>query len=138
MNSIVCVKRVADTEARIKVAGDGANIDPAGVKFVLNPYDEFALEAALKHREAAGTGEVTAITVGGAEAGEALRTALAMGADKAVLLKADGAPEGLAVAMALAAELRERDFDLALFGMKAIDDDLQAVAAMVGELLELP
>src|SRR5690606_37998845 len=69
---------------------------------------------------------------------ETLRTLLAMGADSAVLLKAEGAPEGLAVAQAIAAELKAREFDLALFGMKAIDDDLQAVGPMVAELLELP
>jgi electron transfer flavoprotein beta subunit len=134
----VCVKRVPDTEARIRIGGDGASIDPAGVKFVLNPYDEFAVEAALKHREAAGSGEVTVISAGAAESAETLRTALAMGADQAVLLKTDGPQEGLAVARALADELRSRDFDLALFGLKAIDDDLQAVGPMVAELLELP
>jgi electron transfer flavoprotein beta subunit len=105
---------------------------------VLNPYDEFALEAALKHKEARGEGEVTAVSVGPAEASEALRTALATGADAAVLLRASPGAEGLAVAEALASELRGRDFDLALFGMKAIDDDLQAVGPMVAELLELP
>jgi electron transfer flavoprotein beta subunit len=138
MKAVVCVKRVPDTEARIRVGGDGVSIDATGVKFILNPYDEFAVEAALKHREAAGAGEVTVLTVGGPESAETLRTALAMGADQAVLLKAEGAPEGLAVAEAIAAELRERDFDVALFGIKAIDDDLQAVGPMVAELLELP
>jgi electron transfer flavoprotein beta subunit len=135
---IVCVKRVPDTEARIRIAGDGASVDPAGIKFVMNPYDEFAVEAALKHREAAGDGEVTALSVGGPESAETLRTALAMGADNAVLLRAEGQPEGLAVARAIADEVRGRGFDLLLFGMKAIDDDLQAVGAMVAELLELP
>jgi electron transfer flavoprotein beta subunit len=138
MKIAVCVKRVPDTEARIRIAPDGVSVESAGVKFVLNPYDEFAVEAALRHRDAAGEGEVTVLSVGPAETGEALRTALAMGADRAVLLKADGAPEGLAVAEAIAAELRGQDFDLILFGMKAIDDDLQAVGAMVSELLELP
>lgn len=138
MKSVVCVKRVPDTEARIRIGGDGATIDPAGVKFVLNPYDEFAVEAALKHREGAGQGEVTVLSVGGSEAAETLRTALAMGADQAVLLKADGVVEGLAVARAIAAELGGREFDLALFGLKAIDDDLQAVGPMVAELLDLP
>ena len=61
VKSIVCVKRVPDTEARIRIAGDGSSIDPSGVKFVLNPYDEFALEAALKHKEAAGQGEVDSL-----------------------------------------------------------------------------
>jgi electron transfer flavoprotein beta subunit len=108
------------------------------VKFVMNPYDEFAVEAALKHREAAGEGEVTLLSVGGPEAAETLRTGLAMGADGAVLLRADAAAEGLAVAAAIAAELKGREFDLALFGLKAVDDDQQAVGAMVAELLELP
>ena len=138
MKSIVCVKRVADTETRIRIAGDQTSVESAGVKYVMNPYDEFAVEAALRQREAAGAGEVTAITVGAAESAETLRTALAMGADAAVLLKADAGAEGLAVARALAAELKTRQFDLALFGMKAVDDDLQAVGAMVAELLELP
>src|SRR5690606_11169873 len=106
VKSIVCVKRVPDTETRIRIAPDGKSVDPAGTKFVLNPYDEFALEAALRQREAAGAGEVLAVTVGGVESAEALRTALAMGADQAVLLKADGPVEGLAVATALAAELK--------------------------------
>ena len=138
MNSIVCVKRVPDTEARIRVAGGGTTVDPSGVKFVLNPYDEFAVEAGLKQKEAAGAGEVTVLSVGAADSAETLRTALAMGADSAVLLKTDDAPEGLATARAIAAELGEREFDLALFGMKAVDDDLQAVGAMVAELMELP
>jgi electron transfer flavoprotein beta subunit len=138
VKSIVCVKRVPDTETRIRIAGDQASVDPAGVKFVLNPYDEFAVEAALRQKEGAGAGEVLAISVGGAESAETLRTTLAMGADGAVLLRADAPAEGLGVARALAAELKGRDFDLALFGMKAVDDDLQAVGAMVAELLGLP
>ena len=138
MKSIVCVKRVPDTEARIRIAGDGSSIDPSGVKFVLNPYDEFAVEAALKHKEAAGQGEVTVISVGEASSAETLRTALAMGADNAVLLKADRTPEGLAAARVLAEEIKGREYDLVLFGMKAIDDDLQAVGPMVAELLGIP
>lgn len=138
MKSIVCVKRVPDTEARIRIAGDNTSIESAGVKYVVNPYDEFAIEAALKHKEAAGAGEVTVLSVGPADSAETLRTALAMGADNAVLLKADSVPEGLAVAQAIANEVRDRPFDLLLFGMKAVDDDQQAVGAMVGELLGLP
>jgi electron transfer flavoprotein beta subunit len=138
VKSIVCVKRVPDTEARIRIAGDETTIDPTGVKFVLNPYDEFAVEAALKHKEAAGGGEVVVLTVGGSESAETLRTALAMGADRGVLLEAGHSAEGLAVANALAEEIRGQQFDLLLFGMKAIDDDLQAVGVMVAELLNLP
>jgi len=138
VKSIVCVKRVPDTETRIRIAGDGTSIDPSGVKFVLNPYDEFAVEAALKHKEASGSGEVAVVGVGAADTAETLRTALAMGADRAVLLKTDAAPEGLAVAKILADEIRGQEFDLLLFGMKAADDDGQAVGAMVSELLDLP
>lgn len=138
MKAVVCVKRVPDTEARIRVGEDGASIETTGLKYIMNPYDEFALEAALRVREGAGAGEVTALTVGPADSAETLRTALAMGADQAVLLESEVAPEGLTAAEAIAAELRERDFDIALFGMKAIDDDLQAVGPMVAELLELP
>jgi electron transfer flavoprotein beta subunit len=138
VNSIVCVKRVPDTEARIRIAGDEKSIDTAGVKFVMNPYDEFAVEAGLKHRESAGSGEVTVISVGQADSAETLRTALAMGADKAVLLTTAERLEGLAVARAIASEVKGREYDILLFGMKAIDDDLQAVGAMVAELLEIP
>jgi electron transfer flavoprotein beta subunit len=138
VKSIVCVKRVPDTEARIRIAGDGGSIDPSGVKFVLNPYDEFAVEAALKHKEAAGAGEVTVISAGDAASAETLRTALAMGADAAVLVKTEKPLEGLAVAKVLAEEIRGREYDLVLFGMKAVDDDLQAVGLMVAELLGIP
>ncbi|HEX2189417.1 MAG TPA: electron transfer flavoprotein subunit beta/FixA family protein [Longimicrobiaceae bacterium] len=138
MKSIVCVKRVPDTEARVRIAGDGGSIETAGVKYVLNPYDEFAVEAALKHKEAAGGGEVTVVTAGGSESAETLRTALAMGADAAVLLRTEGPVEGLAAARVLAEEVRGREYDLLLFGLRAVDDDLQAVGPMTAELLGIP
>jgi electron transfer flavoprotein beta subunit len=138
VRSIVCIKRVPDSEARIRVAADGGRIDPAGVKFVMNPYDEYALEEALRLKEGAGEGSVTAMTLGSADAAETLRSALAMGADDGVLLKAEGSPDGLAVARALAAEIESRDYDLLLFGKQAIDDDNMQVPAMVAELLDLP
>jgi electron transfer flavoprotein beta subunit len=138
VKSIVCVKRVPDTEARLRVGADGRSVETAGVKYVMNPYDEFALEAALRHRDQAGGGEVTVLSVGGSTSAETLRTGLAMGADAAVLLKSEERSEGLATARALAEELRGREFDLVLFGMKAIDDDLQAVGPMVAELLGIP
>jgi electron transfer flavoprotein beta subunit len=88
------VKRVPDTEARLRIAGDGGSVETSGMKFVLNPYDEFAVEAALKHKEAAGSGDVTVVTVGGSEAAETLRTALAMGADNAVSSRPPAASRG--------------------------------------------
>ncbi len=138
VKSIVCVKRVPDTETRIRIAGDGSSIETGGVKYVLNPYDEFAVEAALKHKEAAGSGDVTVMTAGGAESAETLRTALAMGADAAVLVKTDRPVQGLAAARVLAEEIRGREYDLLLFGLRAVDDDLQAVGPMTAELLGIP
>lgn len=138
MNSIVCIKRVPDSEARIRVAADGKSIDPSGVKFDMNEYDKYALEEALQRREAAGEGQVTVVTVGRDDARETLRQALAMGADEAVLLRADVSLDGLPIARALADEIRNRPFDLLLFGKQAIDDDGMQVPAMVSELLGLP
>jgi electron transfer flavoprotein beta subunit len=138
VKSVVCIKRVPDTEARIKIRDDKTGIDPAGIKFVISPYDEFAIEAAIKFKEAKGAGEVTAMSVGDAASAEQLRSALAMGADRAVLLKAELTQDGLATARALAAEIKPLAPELVLFGMKAVDDDQQQVGPMVAELLGLP
>lgn len=136
MKIAVCLKRVPDTETRIRIAADGTSIDEAGVKFVLNPYDEYAVEEALQRREKAGAGEVVVVTVGPEAAQETMRTALAMGADRGILLKADAVPaDALAVAKALAAELKDGGYDLVLCGKVAADDTSQAVGPMVGELL---
>ncbi len=138
MRIAVCLKRVPDTTSRIVIGSDGKSIDETGLKFVLNPYDEYAVEEALKQRDAAGGGEVVAISVGGDAAQETLRTALAMGADKAVLLSGGGSPDGLAVARALAAELKDGGYDLVLCGKLAVDDYNHQVGPMVAELLGLP
>ncbi|MFW6084453.1 MAG: electron transfer flavoprotein subunit beta/FixA family protein [Gemmatimonadota bacterium] len=138
MKSIVCIKRVPDSEARVSIDATGRSIDPSGVKYVMNPYDEFALEEALARKEAAAEGSVTVVTIGPEEAKETLRSALAMGADEALLLRAEPPDDGLVVARALAEELRDREFDLLLFGKQAIDDDNMQVPAMVAELLDLP
>ncbi|MDX1577869.1 MAG: electron transfer flavoprotein subunit beta/FixA family protein [Gemmatimonadota bacterium] len=138
MNVIVCVKRVPDSATRVKIGPDGRSIDAAGVKYVLNPYDEFALEEAIRRVEEAGEGSVTVLALGPPETAESLRQALAMGADEAVLLEAEGSPDGLAVARVLADEIGGRDADLILFGKQAIDDDNMQVPPMVAELLELP
>jgi electron transfer flavoprotein beta subunit len=135
----VCIKRVPDSESRVKIAADGRSIDESGVKFVLNPYDEFAVEEALRRREAAGSGEVVAVSLGGDAAQETIRTALAMGADRGVLLKAERPPlDPLPAARALAAELKDGGYDLILFGKLAIDDANHAVGPMVAELLGIP
>lgn len=138
MKTIVCMKRVPDTEARIRIAAGGAAIDPSGIKYVISPYDEFAIEAALRLKESRGEGDVTAVTLGDAGSAEQLRSALAMGVDNAVLLKGEATMDGLATAKALAAEVKERGAELVLCGMKAIDDDQQQVGPMVAELLGWP
>jgi electron transfer flavoprotein beta subunit len=138
MNIIVCIKRVPDSEGRIAVGGDGTSVDTQGVKFVLNPYDEFAVEEALKLKEAAGAGSVTVITLGGDDSKETLRTALAMGADQAILLKGKPSVDGLGTAEKLAEAIAGREYDMILFGKQAIDDDNLQVPAMVAELLGVP
>lgn len=139
MKLAVCVKRTPDTEARIRIAADGASIDESGVKFVLNPFDEYAVEEALKLKEAAGSGEVVVISLGSDASQETIRTALAMGADRGVLLKTARRPlDPFPIAKALAAELEAGGYDLILFGKLAIDDYSQAVGAMVAELLGIP
>jgi electron transfer flavoprotein beta subunit len=139
MRIAVCIKRVPDSETRVKIAADGKSIDEAGVKFILNPYDEFAVEEALRRKEQAGSGEVAVIALGPAAAQETIRTALAMGADRGILLQTPGAhPDGLETARVLAAELKGAGFDLILFGKMAIDDYNHQVGPMVAELLDLP
>jgi electron transfer flavoprotein beta subunit len=135
----VCIKRVPDTETKVRIGASGVAIDEAGVKFILNPYDEYAVEEALQRKEKAGAGEVVVISLGAEAAQETMRTALAMGCDRGVLLKADAIPaDGLAVAKALAAELKDGGYDLVLFGKMAVDDYNHQVGIMVAELLGLP
>ena len=139
MKIAVCIKRVPDSETRVKIAADGKSLDEAGVKFVLNPYDEFAVEEALRRKEKAGAGEVAVICLGPAAAQETIRTALAMGADRGVLLSADKIPaDPLESAKILAAELKSTSWDLILFGRMAIDDYNTQVGTLVAELLDLP
>lgn len=138
MNIAVCIKRTPDTEARVRVGGDGVSVDPSGVKFIISPYDEFAIEAALQLKEAKGGGEVVLFSLGGPETQETLRQGLAMGADRAVLLRGEGGMDGLATAKALTAELRNQPFSLILFGMKGADMDQQQVGPMTATLLGLP
>ena len=140
MDIVVCVKRVPDTETRVRFSDGATVIEPEGVKYIVSPYDEYALEAAFRTTEARGEGQVTVITLGDEDCQETLRAALAAGADAAVLLRAQGSVtmDGLATAKALAAELETRDEPLVLFGVKAGDDDQQQVGPMVATLLGRP
>ncbi len=139
MEIAVCIKRVPDSETRVKIAADGKTIDEAGVKFVMNPYDEFAVEEALRRKEKAGAGEVAVFCLGPAAAQETIRTALATGADRGVLLQTDKIPhDPFEAAKIIAAELKGTRWDLILFGRMAIDDYNTQVGTLVAELLGLP
>ncbi|HBB16933.1 MAG TPA: electron transfer flavoprotein subunit beta [Syntrophus sp. (in: bacteria)] len=139
MNIVACVKQVPDTEAQIKVKPDGSGIEEGGIKWVMNPYDEFAVEEALKLKEKSG-GEVTVVSVGPARAMETIRTALAMGADKGIHISdptLDGA-DGYTTAAALAAAIKGIPHDIIFCGQRAIDDDSAQVGAILAELLGIP
>lgn len=136
MKILVALKQVPDTETKIKVAADGRSLDPADVKWITSPYDEYALEEALRLKEAKGA-EVTAVSVGEDKAKDILRNALALGADQAVLVKSVETGDPLAVAKALAAFAEGKGFDLLLFGNKGFGADNGAVGSMVAELLGL-
>jgi electron transfer flavoprotein beta subunit len=140
MKILVLVKQVPDTATQVKVGGDRRAIDPTGITWIVSPYDEFAVEEALRIKEKRGQGEVVAVTVGPERAKEALRSCLAMGADRAVHVN-DPALEGadtLATARALAAVIKLEEPQLVLAGRQAIDDDMGAVGAQVAEILGWP
>lgn len=139
MDIIVCMKQVPDSEAQIRVRPDGKGIVDNDIKFVMNPYDEFGVEEALKLKEKFG-GTVTLVCLGPARCVEAIRTGLAMGADKAVHLDDPAFDGGDAVstAKALAAAIKGLPHDLIFCGKQAIDDDSAAVGPVLAELLGIP
>ena len=134
MKILVALKQVPDTETKIRVAADGRSLDPADVKWIISPYDEYALEEAIRIKEAKGA-EVIALSVGGDSVKDVLKNALALGADSAVLLKGDGQGDAFAVAQMIAAYARDKGFDLILCGNKGIGGDNAAVGPMLAELL---
>jgi electron transfer flavoprotein beta subunit len=135
----VCIKRVPVMEVKFAVGKDGASVDETGLKYDINDFDLWAVEAGLQLKEKAGTGEVTVISLGPDAAQEQIRKAISMGADRGVLLKADRIPaDGIAIAQALAAELRGGGYDVILFGKISIDSSNQVVGPMVAELLDMP
>ena len=139
MNIAVCVKRVPDMELRFSIAPDRKSLEPSGLKYDMSDFDGYALEVALQLAEKRGAGEVVLVSVGPDGVQETLRKGLAIGATRAVQLKADEVPvDGLAVARALAAELEGGGYDLILFGRMATDTASGTVGPMVAELLGLP
>lgn len=140
MRIFVCIKQVPDTETKIKIRPDGSGIETAGIKWIMNPYDEFAVEEALKIREAGKATNVTVLTVGPkARVSETLRTALAMGADDAIVIDTNEELDQFATAKALAAAIKaEGEFKIILTGKLAIDDNASAVSQMLAEMLAVP
>jgi len=137
MKLVACINHVPDTAVKINIATDGKTIDKSGVTYVISPYDEFAVEECLRLKEKNG-GDVTVLSLGGEAHKETLRKALAMGADKAVLLKDDGMRDSFGVARALADYLKELSPDIVFFGKQSVDYDDGAVGVMVAEMLGLP
>lgn len=138
MEIAVLLKQVPATESLIEIADDGTAIKTDGINWVMNPYDEMAVEEALQIRDEAG-GTVTVFSLGPEKAVEALRTALAMGADTAVRIDPEGKPlDGLATAKILAGELKKDAFDLIVAGHRAVDDDNFQVGPAVAELMGIP
>jgi electron transfer flavoprotein beta subunit len=137
MKVVVCINHVPDTETKIRVGSDNRAIDRTGVNFMLSPYDEIAVEEGLRIREKF-TGEVIALSLGTDAHKESLRKALAMGVDKAVLLKDDGVRDSFAVADGLATEIRTLAPDVILFGKQSIDYDDAQIGTLVAEILGLP
>jgi electron transfer flavoprotein beta subunit len=140
MKILVLIKQVPDTATQVKVGGDSRAIDTTGITWIVSPYDEFAVEEALRIKEKRGQAEVIAVTLGPERAKEALRSCLAMGVDRAIHVN-DPAFEGadsLVAARALAAVVKLEAPQLVLTGRQAIDDDIGAVGAQVAEILGWP
>jgi len=138
LNSVVCISQVPDTESRIKIAADGRKIDETGLKFIVSPYDEFALEEAIRLKEKSG-GDVTVISFGPDRVQQALRECLARGATKALHIKGESSDaDSLGIAKVLAAAIKSIPNDLVFFGKQGVGTDNSLVGPMVAELLGYP
>ncbi len=139
MNILVCISRVPDTATKINIADSGNSIEEKGVKFTVNPYDEFAIEEALQIKSKNADSSVTALTVGTEDNKDVLRTALAMGVDKAVLVKGSEKPsDSFYVAKNIANYVNENKPELVLMGRQSIDYDSFQMPSLVGELVDYP
>ena len=139
MKILVCISRVPDTATKVNIGSDGKTIDETNVKFTLNPYDEFAIEEALQIKEKDGDAEITAVTVGTADNKDVLRTALAMGVDKAVMIKGDEKPyDSYYVAKNLADYAKELQPDLIILGKQSVDFDSLQMPSLLAEMIDYP
>lgn len=140
MKTLVCLKQVPDTETLIKVNSEGTGIVTDGIKYIINPYDEFSVEEGLKLREKFKEGEVVILSVGPDRTTEAIRTGLAMGADRGIHINDESlnAADPYVIAKALAAAAADVEYDVIFCGQRAIDDDFGEAGAMLAEFLGLP
>ncbi|MBN9051078.1 MAG: electron transfer flavoprotein subunit beta/FixA family protein [Rhizobiales bacterium] len=138
MKILVPVKRVVDYNVKIRVKPDGSGVDLANVKMSMNPFDEIAVEEALRLKEAGKAAEIVVVSIGPQQASETIRTALAMGADRGILVKVDGTVEPLAVAKILKAIVAAEQPGLVILGKQAIDDDSNQTGQMLAALLGWP
>jgi electron transfer flavoprotein beta subunit len=138
MKILVPVKRAVDKDVKIRVKPDGSGVELTNVKMSMNPFDEIAVEEALRLKEAGKASEIVAVSIGPQQAAETIRTALAMGADRGILVKADGAVEPLAVAKILKAIAAAEQPGLIIMGKQAIDDDCNQTGQMLAALLNWP
>jgi electron transfer flavoprotein beta subunit len=138
MKVLVPVKRVVDYNVKIRVKGDGSGVELANIKMSMNPFDEIAVEEALRLKEGGKATEIVAVSIGPAQASETIRTALAMGADRGILVKTDSTIEPLAVAKILKAVIEAEKPGLVIMGKQAIDDDCNQTGQMLAALLGWP
>ncbi|HEY5797029.1 MAG TPA: electron transfer flavoprotein subunit beta/FixA family protein [Bosea sp. (in: a-proteobacteria)] len=138
MKILVPVKRVVDYNVKIRVKGDGTGVELANVKMSMNPFDEIAVEEALRLKEAGKATEVVVVSIGPAQAAETIRTGLAMGADRGILVKVEGTVEPLAVAKLLKKVVEQESPQLVILGKQAIDDDCNQTGQMLAALLGWP
>ncbi|MFC7052419.1 electron transfer flavoprotein subunit beta/FixA family protein [Hansschlegelia quercus] len=138
MKVLVPVKRVVDYNVKIRVKPDGSGVELANVKMSMNPFDEIAVEEALRLKEAGKATEIVVVSIGPAQAAETIRTGLAMGGDRGILVKTDGPTEPLAVAKILAKIVEEEKPELVILGKQAIDDDCNQTGQMLAALLGWP
>lgn len=138
MKVLVPVKRVLDANVAVRVKADGSGVELANLKMSMNPFDEIAVEEAVQLREAGTASEVVVVSIGPAQAADTLRSGLAMGADRAILVKTDAPVEPLAVAQILKHIVQSESPDLVIMGKQAIDDDCNQTAQMISALLDWP
>jgi len=134
MKFLVTVKRVTDYEAKVKLKADKSGVETAGVNMIVNPFDEIAVEEALRQKDKTGGGEVVVVSIGTADSTAQIRSALAMGADRGILVKHDGAIDSFGVAKLLQKVVEKEKPDVVFMGKQAIDDDSSQAAQLLAEL----